>query len=191
MTPHPDFDRLHASIERLLGRAKPFRGTVYRSSEPGYANSGDLLTGAGSEMHGGRWNPPASFATIYAADTVASAIAESEAQARYYSLDLADVWPRMMVAIDVQFQKVLELTDGGIRQSLRISEERMTNEDWRKLNDHAGAESLTQAIGRAAFRAGLEGNIVRACDDGQNLVWFRKNLMPKSKVEIRNERKLI
>jgi hypothetical protein len=126
---------------------------MYRSIEAGYANAGDLLTGAGSHAHGGRWNPPASFATIYAAHTVPTAVAESEAHAHYYGWNLAD-------------------------------------DDWRKLNDDAGEESLTQAIGRAAFDAGLEGIIVRACDGGQNLVWFRTNLDPKSKTAIRNEGKL-
>jgi RES domain-containing protein len=190
MTPHPDFDRLRASIEKLLARAGPFRGTVYRSSEPGYANAGDLLTGAGSQMHGGRWNPPASFATIYVARTVPTAIAESEAQARYYGWDVADTWPRMVVAIDVELQNVLDLTDGSIRQSLRVSEQRMTEDDWRKLNDDFGEESLTQAIGRAAFDAGLEGIIVRACDGGQNLVWFRQNLGSRSTTVIRNRGRL-
>jgi RES domain-containing protein len=96
----------------------------------------------------------------------------------------------MLVAVDVQLREVLDLTDGTIRQSLQISEQRMTDDDWRKLNDHAGAESLTQAIGRAAFEAGLEGIIVRACDGGRNLVWFAKNLKAKSKIAIRNERAL-
>jgi RES domain-containing protein len=190
MTPHPDFAKLRTSIEKLLPRAGPFRGTVYRSSEPGYANAGDLLTGAGSAVHGGRWNPPASFAAIYAACEVETAIAEAQAQTRYYGLDLADVWPRTLVAIDVEFQNLLDLTDGSVRQSLRVSEQRMTGDDWRKLNDDAGEESLTQAIGRAVFEAGFEGIVVRACDGGQNLVWFVKNLYPKSKIVIRNESKL-
>lgn len=190
MTPHPEFGKLRPSIGKLLARADSFRGTVYRSSAPGYANAADLLRGTGSQVHGGRCNPPASFSTIYAACTVSTAIAESEAHARYYGWDLADVWPRMLVAVDVQLREVLDLTDGTIRQSLQISEQRMTDDDWRKLNDHAGAESLTQAIGRAAFEAGLEGIIVRACDGGRNLVWFAKNLKAKSKIAIRNERAL-
>ena len=83
MTPHPDFDTLRASIKKLRMRAESFAGTLYRSSEPGYANAGDLLTGAGSQVHGGRWNPPGSFATIYAAYTIPTAIAEAEARARH------------------------------------------------------------------------------------------------------------
>jgi hypothetical protein len=66
----------------------------------------------------------------------------------------------------------------------------MARDDWRKQND-AGEESLAQAIGRAAFEVGLEGIIARACDGGQNLVWFRNNLDVKSKIAIRNQRKLI
>jgi hypothetical protein len=36
----------------------------------------------------------------------------------------------------------------------------------------------------------LEAIVVRACDGGQNLVWFAKNLHPKSKIAIRNKGKL-
>ena len=191
MKPHPNFAKLRDSIGKLVGRAGPVVRTVYRPSEPGYVNAGDLLSGAGSQVHGGRWNPPASFPTIYAAYTVETAIAEAEAQTRYYGFDLAQVWPRTVVAVDVRLQKVLDLTDGSVRQSLRVSEGRMIADHWRKLNDDAGEESLTQAIGKAAFEAGLEGMVVRAGDGGQNLVWFRRNLDRKSKIAIRHEEGLI
>jgi RES domain-containing protein len=93
------------------------------------------------------------------------------------------------VAIDLKLAKVLDLTDGMVRKTLGVSATRMRADDWRKLNRH-GAESLTQAIGRAGYESGLEGLMVPACDGGRNVVWFPDNLRGAAKAKIRNAGKL-
>ena len=162
---------------------------MFRCSEPTYATKDDLLTGEGSRKRGGRWNPPSSFATVYAAFSDAAALAEAKAHFLYYGLDPADALPRTIVAVDVKLAKVLDLTDGMVRKTLGVSATRMRADDWRKLNRHS-AESLTQAIGRAGYESGLEGLIVPACDGGRNVVWFPGNLRGTSKATIRNVGKL-
>jgi len=161
---------------------------VYRCSEPTYATKDDLLTGEGSRRFGGRWNPP-SFATVYAAFTDATALAEAKANHLYYGLDPADALPRTIVAVDVKLAKVLDLTDDTVRKSLGVSATRMRGDDWRKLN-RKHDESLTQAIGRAVYTVGMEGLVVPACDGGKNLVCFPENLKDASSVTIRNVDKL-
>ena len=85
---------------------------------------------------------------------------------------ITDALPRTIVAVDVRFAMVLDLTDGTIRRTLGVSATRMRGDDWRKLNRN-GNESLTQAIGRAAYESNLEGLIVPACDGGKNAVCFQ------------------
>lgn len=186
---HPDFDQLLRRVTALVAHAGSLRDVVFRCSEPTYATKDDLLTGEGSRKHGGRWNPPSSFATVYAAFSDATALAESKAHFLYYGLDPVDALPRTIVAVDAKFAKVLDLTDGTVRKALGVSATRMRGDDWRKLNRHR-AESLTQAIGRAAYESGLDGLIVPACDGGKNVVWFAGNLRGTSKATIRNVGKL-
>jgi RES domain-containing protein len=184
-----DFDHLLRRVTTLGRQAVSLRSVVYRCSEPTYATEGDLLTGEGSRKHGGRWNRPASFATVYSAFSDATALAEAKAHFLYYGLDPTDALPRTIVAVDVTLAKVLDLTHGAVRKTLGVSATRMRGDDWRKLNRH-GAESLTQAIGRAGYESGLEGLIVPACDGGRNALWFPDNLRGGSKASIRNVRKL-
>ncbi len=189
LSDHPDFDQVLRRVTTLLAHAASLREAVFRCSEPSYATKVDLLTGEGSRMHGGRWNPPSSFATVYAAFSDATALAEAKANHLYYRLDPADALPRTIVAVDVRLAAVLDLTDGMVRKTLGVSATRMRGDDWRKLN-RRGAESLTQAIGRAGYESGLEALVVPACDGGRNIVWFPGNLRGGSNTTIRNVHKL-
>ena len=91
--------------------------------------------------------------------------------------------PKTLVCIDLRASSVLDLTDGKIRQRLRVSIDTMTDETaWKKENYH-NRESLTQAIGRAVFTAGFEALIAPSAADqphGQNLIIFPENLHSKS-----------
>lgn len=186
---HPDFDQLLGGVAAVVDRASALLEVVFRCTEPTYATKDDMLTGEGSRRHGGRWNPPSSFATVYAAFSDTTALAEARANQVYYGLDPANALPRTIVAVDVRLGKVLDLTDGAVRKSLGVSATRLRNDDWREEN-RRGDESLTQAIGRAAYQTSLEGLIVPACDGKRNLVWFPGNLGRTSKATIRNVGKL-
>ena len=166
---HTDFDQLLRQIEAVTIRADSLRSVVFRSSEPTYATKLDLLSGRGSRENGGRWNPPLSFATVYASFSDVTALAEAKANHRYFGLDPADALPRTIVSIDVRLSRALDLTEGVVRKSLGVSATRMRTDDWRAANRRR-RESLTQAIGRAAYDSGLEGLVVPACDNGKNLV---------------------
>lgn len=186
---YPDFDQHLRRLTAIVARAGPIEDVIFRCAEPTYATKDDLLTGEGSRINGGRWNPPSSFATVYTAFSDATALAEAKANHLYYGLDPADALPRVIVAVNIRLARVLDLTDGVIRKSLAVSGTKMRNDDWRTLN-RRGAESLTQAIGRAAYQSGLEALIVPACDGGKNLVWFPGNMRRASTATIRNAYKL-
>jgi RES domain-containing protein len=145
---HPDSDQLLRRVTTLAAHASSLRETVFRCSEPTYATQADLLTGEGSRKFGGRWNPPSSFATVYAACSDATALAESKAHFLYYRLDPADSLPRTLVAVDLKLAQVLDLTDGMVRKSLGVSATRMRGDDWRKLIAVATSPSRRRSGGQ-------------------------------------------
>lgn len=182
----PSLNQLKSRLTRLLPFATHFAETVYRSSTPRYANEADLLTGEGSKRNGGRWNP-IGIAVVYASLTLETAMAETLAHHRYYGIPLQDAMPRTFVAIRTNFQTVLDLRVGAIRQRLQVSLGRILAVDWRK-EARAGREPITQAIGRAAAEVGLEGLIVPSATEakGHNLLVFPLNLKAGSDLVVLN-----
>ncbi len=177
-------DQLEVRLERLLPAAGAVVVTVYRSSTPKYAKESDLLTGAGSKLHGGRWNP-AGIAVVYGSLSPETAMAETLAHNRYYEVPIEDAMPRTFVAIEAKLQNVLDFREGVIRRRLQVSLERMLTVDWRK-EAAAGREPITQRIGQAAAAVGLEGLIVPSAADqnGHNLLIFPANLRSGSQLGV-------
>lgn len=95
--------------------------------------------------------------------------------------------PRVFVAIEMKLKRVVDLRESNVRQRLHVSNDTMTSIDWRK-EVKAGHLPVTQAIGQAAFEAGVEGLIVpsAAQSDGFNVLAFPKNLKKGSKLQILN-----
>jgi RES domain-containing protein len=178
-------------FERLSKRACKLDGTVYRSCAPKYATSSDLLSGEGSRLYGGRWNPKG-VTSVYGSFDPETAMAETLAGANYFGVPVHSTMPRVFVAFEFKLSEVLNLTDGSIRKSLGISESRMMDCDWRRESSK-GADALTQAIGRAASEAGLEAILVAsaAIDEGENLVVFVNNLRRGSHLALVSPDKLI
>ncbi len=137
------------------------------------------MTGAGARAAGGRWNPRASFNAVYASLDVETALAEALAHCRYYGFTISKAMPRVLVALDAKIERVLDLRDGVTRRGLGISERRMLDEPWRE-EQKKGREALTQAIGRLAFEAEIQGLLVPspALKGGANLVLFPANFDP-------------
>jgi RES domain-containing protein len=187
LTPHVRFDELRKALHRCLALARVWSGIVYRSTSVKYATSADLLSGVGSKRNGGRWNPIGSFETVYTSTMPDTAMDEAFAHHRYFGIPIHKAFPRVFVAISAKLSKVLNLTDGKVRQHLRISLNKMFSEDWRREQD-LGKESLSQTIGRAAFENGLEALLVRsaASSNGEGLVIFPTNLITTSRLEILN-----
>jgi len=183
MTPHPEFARLAEAVRRLS--SGPWKGIAYRSASPAYAGSRDLLSGEGVRRHGGRWNAAGAFPAVYASLTPETAIAEALGQFRYYGIPDADAMPRVLVALDASLAALADLTAGPARRILRVSRRRMRADSWRAAAER-GRESLTQAIGRAAYEAEIEGLLVPSAVDrkGANLVFFPERLRAGSRLTV-------
>jgi RES domain-containing protein len=181
LTPHPNADHFEGVFERMLvrGLTVPWSGSIFRSVTPRYAASADLISGLGSKKHGGRWNPPQSFRAVYGAGTPELAVAESLAHSRRFGIADADAMPRVLRSIDVRLLRAGDLTDGLVRRRLRATLADLVEEPWFERNG-AGREALTQAVGRAAYQAGLDGLIAPSSQSrsGFVLVVFPDLLKP-------------
>ena len=137
------------------------------------------MTGAGSRTAGGRWNPPGSFHTVYASLEVETAVAEALQHFRYYGLPVSRAMPRVMVSLEAKLNRVLDLRDGDTRRLLAVSERRMLAAPWRE-EQKKGREAITQALGRLAFEADIQGLLVSSAahKGGSNLILFPANLDP-------------
>ena len=148
------------------------------------------LDGEGARLYGGRWNPRG-VAAVYGSLTPETAMAETLAHAAYYHLPVHSAMPRTFVAIEFSLSKVLDLTDGSVRQALRVSDKRMLKCDWRS-EVRNGRTPITQAIAAAAYGSGLEGLLApsSAHAGGLNLIVFPKNLLSTSNLAVLAEDQL-
>lgn len=102
---------------------------MYRSASIRYANRDDFSTGAGAKAECARWNPPASFATIYTSLTPETATLEALAHHRYFGLPVEYALPRVLASVQVAIQRVLDVTDARVRKSLGIRAASILAED--------------------------------------------------------------
>jgi len=183
-------EQLKSRLTKLLPLAATFTAVGYRSCTPEYANENDLVTGEGSKLHGGRWNP-IGISMVYLSLTPETAMAETLANNRYFGIPVEDAMPRTFVAVRAALQVVLDLRDGRIRQRLQVSEERILTVDWRK-EVRSGRDPITQMIGRAAYEVGLEGLVVPSSADprGHNLLIFPGNMTLPHQLQIQNPKRL-
>jgi RES domain-containing protein len=126
------------------------------------------------------------FRTVYGSLDVETAVAEALAHFRHFGLPVSKAMPRVIVALEAKLRRVLDVTDGATRRALGVSTRRMLEEPWRE-EQKKRREALTQAIGRLAFEANLEGLLVpsAARRGGVNLALFPANLdAPKSWLRI-------
>lgn len=180
---HPYHEQIAAELQSFMGRVTDWSGEVYRSATPRYCRSNDMVSGLGSAKMGGRWNPPGDLQTVYASLDPETAMAESLATFRYYGWALYEAMPRVFRALEVRLSAVLDLED--LPQPISGRLEAALAEDWRVLQA-SGQESLSQAIGHAAFEAGLEGLLVpsHARPGRTNLVAFIQNLQTTSSLRV-------
>ena len=167
---HPRFTEL-----RDFFRAHPewfaaWSGTLFRFQSVNFPTPRDVLSGEGARGRGGRWNPPG-LAALYGSTTDQAALEECKANDRYYGVLTKS--PRLLVAIEAQLTRVLDLTSPATRRAMGMALIELRAEDWRKLSA-AGKESFTQAIGRAVAMAGGSGLLANstAVPKGINVVIF-------------------
>jgi len=165
----------------LLSLCRPWSGVVFRSASPGYATTTDVRSGLGPKLHGGRWTPKGAFPASYLSLEPETAVAESLASHRYYSLPLHQALPRLLIAAEASLKAVLILSDPTIAASLGLDLPAILAQDWRAaLQTGTTPDSHTIAVALHAAR--VEAFIVpSAARPGfSNLVIFPDNLRTAS-----------
>jgi RES domain-containing protein len=190
MQTHPQSKQLKSGLKKLLSKAGPWQGAIYRFVEVAYANRSDLLSGAGARNYGGRWNPPR-FNCVYGSLDPTTAQEESYATYDRYGIPRAKATPRVRVAIDLQLQRIVDLSSSAALRALGVTRKELAAVDWEAEMD-AGKEALTQAIGRLAFDEKLEGIVVPSsrAAGGKNLVLFPGRRLAGSSWKIVGAREL-
>jgi len=188
-------NRAFAALSRHLRQHpelfRPWKGTMYRVTTLKYRDPAEILLGEGSYLNGGRWNAIGSFRAVYGSTDDVVALAESKANALYANLPYPFRDPRLVVAAEVSLSRVIDLTAPETLKALALTEEELAREDWRKVQEQ-GAESFTQALGRAAFIAKAEGLLARSArvKGGINIVYFPQNKARGSDVRLWQPRQL-
>jgi RES domain-containing protein len=179
MSVHPESVELHRGLVRCLPSATAWAGIAFRASTPRYASRDDVLTGVGSRVAGGRWNPLGAFRTVYLSLTAETAVAEYLGQYAEVGFEAARLTPFVVIGVEARLRRVLDLTAAPVRRSLGVTLARLLDDDWKAAQD-AGGEALTQAIGRLACQEEFDGLVVpsAARRGAGNLVVFPANLLP-------------
>jgi RES domain-containing protein len=124
---------------------------------------------------------------VYASLDPETALAESLAHYRRFGVPIRDAMPRTLNAVSLALHRILDLTAGTVRRHLAVSQSRMLAEEW-WIGQERDEEAVTQAVGRAAQAAGLEGLIVPSAArlGGKGLVYFPDNRRGESSLAIIN-----
>ena len=183
MKPNHAFEQFSRRIEESLFR--PWKGTIYRVTTLKYAEPRAILHGEGSYRNGGRWNAIGSFRAVYGSTEDTVALSESKVTGAYANLPYPFREPRLIVALDVELSRVIDLTVDATLKILGVSDEELRREDWRKVQEQ-GFESFTQALGRAIFAAEGEGLLARSArvENGVNVAYFPGNKSRGSQVRL-------
>jgi RES domain-containing protein len=156
-------------------RSVGFRGlsaTAFRHVAAG----ADPRSGLGAKIHGGRWNPPDSWPTVYLGFSRATVRGEWKRAASRQGLTLEDFLPRDLYEFDLELAAVLDLRDPAARKSVDVSDQAL----------RVTGQAFCRRIGTAAYRLGAEGVAApSATGEGDVVAVFLDRLHPASRLEPR------
>jgi RES domain-containing protein len=131
------------------------------------------LSGMGARIHGGRWNPPESFSTLYLALDRETTVREFYRLAERQGRDPEDFLPRRLYRYDIALAALLDLRDSATRAALQLSDRELRASDAAKCRQ----------IGESAHHLGLEGILApSAAGEGAILAVFFDRLHADSQV---------
>ena len=144
-----------------------WEGVVYRGHNPRW--SYDPESGQGAKRHGGRFNRPG-LACLYTSLSPETAWLEAQ-QAFPFKAQ-----PLTLCAYEVHCAKVLDLTESGVRQSVRVALNEM-NCAWEEIATR-GAEPPSWRMADRLLALGAAAIVVpsfasHASDKDRNLIFWR------------------
>jgi len=171
----------HTAIKRWISRATPLNGLFFRSVEYRYMDPIDVLSGAGTRAHGGRF-APAGTRAVYLSATDSGASKEVTARkARLGGVGQisTDKYPRVVYAVAVDLKKTLNLATLRSSQAAEAVREACFDKD---------DLSASMELARELISAEIEGLLFPSVVGGDdNLVVYRANCGRKA-LSLKNER---
>jgi RES domain-containing protein len=128
---------------RVAARLVPFAGEGWRHLSPGH----DPLGAEGARIHGGRFNPPASFPVLYVCQSRPCAVAELKRLGERQPIGMEGLLPRALYHYQVALDRILDLTDCDLRAQVGVGLDVLTGPDW----------SACQELGSTAHALGAQG----------------------------------
>jgi len=183
---HSEFPRLLDAMRLVGPHLESWVGSIYRSAPPKWSAGRDMLTGAGSMKSGARFNAAGSFVAVYGSTSPELAMIESLAFQRRAGLPVEKALPLVFKAISVNVERMLNLTDPDVLAGIGVRADRLRAESW-WLARMRGEESLTQALGRAAHKCGVQGLVFDSAhtrDHGHNVVLLPDNIHLPSRLRV-------
>jgi RES domain-containing protein len=165
--------------------AQPFEAELYRVAGPRHTTPEDIVSGIGAFLAGGRWNPVGEMKVVYLSQDPETATKEALEHFRYHALPISSALPKVIVAVSVKVERLLDLTPAALSKDLPVSLPELLAEDWRALMSK-NMESASQALGWAAYAAGFQGIKVPSKPDpnGANVLVFRESLTKQCRLEV-------
>jgi RES domain-containing protein len=174
----------HTAIKRWIDQVVPLKGIYFRSVEYRYMDPRDVLSGAGTRVHGGRFAAVGTRA-VYLSTTDSGA--SKEVTARKARLGGAsqistDKYPRVVYAVAVNLKRTLDLSVLGSSQTAEaVRTACLAN------NDLTASMDLAREIEGERIQ-GLRFPSVVGGDD--NLIVYLANCSPKA-LALKNEQQVI
>lgn len=147
-----------------------YQGEAFRHLGPRHSP----LSAEGARIHGGRWDPPESFPTLYLGLDRDTVVGEFYRLARRQSMPPAALLPRRLYTYRAELTHVLDLTTVGALARVALSSGDITSED----------PSACQVVGEAAHYAGFEAvRAPSATGGGQVVAVFYDRLTADAVIE--------
>jgi len=147
-----------------------FRGRAYRH----VSLTRSPISGDGARVHGGRWNPPGSFPTLYLALDRPTMLAELKRTARRFGIPPEGLLPRAVYRCDIALHSCLDLREESSLKSASLSLNAIRSDNRRRC----------QEVAMAAHYLGLEGLLApSATGAGFTIAIFTDRLGPDSSVD--------
>jgi RES domain-containing protein len=176
--------RQRAAIKRWMGQAAPLKGVYFRSVEYRYMDPADVLSGAGTRVHGGRF-AAVGIRAVYLSATDSGA--SKEVTARKARLGGAaqistDKYPRVVYAVAVNLKRALDLSALGSSQ---------VGEAVRLACLNKADLTASMELSRELEAEGIQGLLFPSVVGGDdNLVVYRANCGRRA-LKLQNEQQVI
>ena len=115
---NPNYRQLKAWCVARRAMASQAHGAYYRVAGPRHTSAAQIVSGIGGYKANGRWCRRGTARLLYLSESPETAMAEANEHARHFNLPLWRQMPKVTVAIRVDDNEVLDLTDPAVANTL-------------------------------------------------------------------------